>query len=309
MRTTVTTIRLSEDEARELLQTYIFSGGYGPRRVPRGIDPKFVARFLLEKINEMDEEDLGKALHVARFYETKEIPPAAVNLFNKPLEKWEEWLYHMYAVRLVADLGGVEETTKAARHFESRVVPHAKALQDPPLTLDTAKVTEPKGGMDAVEKRLQQERAALEPHQRRSEADMMAFDKVAAALRNDLPRARKVAEYKARLLSTPPAERRDTLIRVYMDNASVVDDYLRIFAARLLRKDVFERAVPAPIPEFRAIAAGFKPEELRDNTLAAVRYWRAERAYRYFGGSPDDQLKTLAAAAAVVKADDFLDDD
>ena len=87
MRITVTTIRLSEDEARKLLNAYVFSGGYGPRRVPRGIDPRFVARFLIEKIESMDEEDLGKTLNVARFYETKEIAPAAVKLFNKPIEK------------------------------------------------------------------------------------------------------------------------------------------------------------------------------------------------------------------------------
>lgn len=308
MRTTVTTIRLSEEEGKEALDAYVFGGSYGPRRVPRGIDPRLVTRFLLEKIESMDEQDLGKALNVARYYETKEIAPAVVKLFNKPIEQMDEWLYQMYAVRLASDLGGAEEATKAARHFESRVVPHAKALQDPPLTLETAKVTEPRGGMAAVEKRLQQEKTTLEPNQRRSEPDMMAFDKIAAVLRNDLPRAQKVVEYKARLLGMPPAERRDTLVRVYTDNASVVDDYLRIFAARLLRKDVFEGAVLAPIAEFRAIAAGFRPEELRDNPVAASRFLRAERACRYFGG-PDELLKRLGAGAAEVKSDDFLDDD
>jgi hypothetical protein len=309
MRITVTTIRLSEDEAKERLNAYVFGGGYGPRRVPRGIDPRFVAKFLLEKIGSMDEDDLGKTLNVARYYESKEIAPAAIKLFDKPIDKMDDWLYQMYAVRLGADLGGAEEATKAARHFESRVVPHPKALQDPPWMLDTAKVTEPHGGMGAAEKRLQQEKAALEPNQRRSEADMGAFDKIAAALRNDFPRAKKVAEYKARLLALPPAERRETLIRVYMDDASVADDYLRIFAARLLRKDVFEGAVPAPIPEFRAIAAAFKPEELRDDPAAAGRFLRAERAYRYFGGGPDAQLKALASSAKAIEADAFLDDD
>jgi hypothetical protein len=309
MRNTVTTVRFSEEEGRKALSAYLFGGRYGPRRVPRGIEPAVVSKFLVEKIASTDDEELlAKALDIARFYETKEVAPAAAKHFTKPMGQISELVFHIRAVELAADLGATEQAVEATRHFENRVVPHPKSVFEPSLLMETAKVTEPNGGLGAVERRLQQEKAQLEPAQRRSEPDMMAFDKIAAALRNDLPRARKVTDYKARLLGMPPAERKEPVIRVYMDEASVVDDYLRIRAARLLRQDVFDGAIAAPIPEFRALALGFKEEQLRANPVAAGRFWRAERAYRYFGGAPDHQMQQLGKATTV-KTDDFLDDD
>jgi hypothetical protein len=307
MRNTVTTVRLDEEEAKQALTAYLFGGRYGPRRVPRGIDPRVVARVLLEKIpTECDADDLGRALEVARYYETKEVAAAGLELFTRPVKNGEDLMFHLRAVQLAADLGDPDQMKRAAAHFENQLLSHPNATNIPALLLETAKVTEPAGGMAAAERRLVAEQKALEPQQRRSEADMMAYDKIAAVVRNDLPRAKKVTDYKARLAQMPPADRREPLIRVYMDEASVVDDYLRVWGARLLRKDVFSGAVPAPIPEFRAIADGIKKEQMRE-PVPAGRFLRAERAYRYFGGAPEDRLRELSEAAEV-NTDDFLDD-
>ena len=62
-----------------------------------------------------------------------------------------------------------------------------------------------------------------------------------------------------------------------------------------------------PPPEFRAIADGIKEEQLRE-LVPGLRFLRAERAYRYFGGPPDNGLRELATRAEIL-SDDFLDDD
>ena len=72
----ITHIRLDEPQGHEALEKYIFGGHYGPMRVPRGIAPELVTKFIRENVaTDADAEDLQKTLEVMRFYESADVLP------------------------------------------------------------------------------------------------------------------------------------------------------------------------------------------------------------------------------------------
>lgn len=308
MRTSVTTVRLGPKEAEEALEAYLFGGRYGPRRVPRGIEPRVVGLFLAAKFaTGMDEDDIVKAVDLARFYETRELAGAALKALRRPLVAPADVVFHARTVILIAELDETEQREEAARHYETTVVTSPHAIPATPVLIEAAKVLGAAAAFAALERRLQNERARLAEVQNRSEADLMAHDKVVAWIRNDLPRAKRVAEAKKPVDALKPAERMEQLVRNYMGDGPIADDYWQIWSARRLRRDAFAGAVD-PTAAFLAIITPLKNEAVRDDALVAARFWRAERAFRYFGGVIDEPILEQRKIAGP-GGTDFLDDD
>src|SRR4051794_12179488 len=74
----ITNVRYREDEANELLQGFIFMGQMSRPRVPRGIEPAYVGKFIRQNVKIDNGPDVyNKSLACIRYYER---PDAALHL-------------------------------------------------------------------------------------------------------------------------------------------------------------------------------------------------------------------------------------
>jgi hypothetical protein len=304
----ITDPRHTEGRSNELLENFVFGGHYGPYRIPRGIHPPLVAAFLQRRIDaDADSNDLSKALDLARFYEAVAAVPHFVTLL-RPANDNPSLHVQLLLCQLIGDLGPADLAKRAADHLNRLLVPRTETIRLARIALETVVVLAPHATFDTLAARLDAELRRLAPDRRSSEAAMMDHDRLAAVIRNDLPRLRLVADAKAKLTSKDAAERRPLLVEVYLGRDNLRDAYLQVWAARMLRAEALAiRGQPAQL-EFERVLDSIDPAELGEKPATDVLARRAERALRYFGGllsqEQRDRLSKVKRSSM-----DFLDDD
>ena len=305
----ITRIRLSPEEANEALEKFVFGGHYGAIRPPRGINPPQVSEFVKRRVlSEGDDDDFAKTRDLLRYYERKDVVEPMLNLLNAPPSDTEVFRKQAIICQIAGDLGEPPEVEKAAQHLERRLVPSPEFIKEVPFVLPAVFAIAPTGSLDPIEKRLKEEQARLAPLQRRSEKDLMAYDQVTAYINNDLERTKQLIAAKKRYLPLPPPEGTPVLVKVYLGTEGPPDPDFQIWAARRVRKWALEGNPEPARNEFARALESLTVERIKNNVQLQARFWRAERALRYFDGTPGDQVRE-AVAAAQLKALDFLDDD
>jgi len=281
----ITTIRLSEKEGREALEKFIFGGHYGPSRVPRGIDPRVVSNFLKEKFKrDTEAEEFFKALEVMRFYESVDAVDHFRGMLADRVVDQESFRKHIAICQIMGDIGGPSRAEEAATHFNRNLLPHAESLSTPSLMLDTLLILAPADTVQPFQARVEAEIARLAPDQRKSEKAMMAFDRMAALERSEIPRIQRLIDFKTKLSVTPSPERRHLLVKLYLGSADISDPYLQVWGARLLRFEAMEIG-PEPVrPEFIKVLDNAPDELIGKNAPTDIIFTRAARALQYFLG-------------------------
>lgn len=304
----ITRIRLLPEAGEKALEAFVFGGHYGPIRPPRGVAPPQVAAFVTRRVvAEGDADDVGKARELVRFYESASTVAPLMKRLVPPAGS-EDFALQCRVCHIVGDLGTPDEVAKAVQHIEQRLVPSPLALDAVPELLAALLALSPTGNLGGLRQRLVAEQARLAPAQNRSERDMVAYDRVTSLIRNGLDRTQRLVEVKRRLAETPIDEGRSRFVRIYLGMEPPLDASLQTWLARRLRREGIDAAPEAVQTEFRAILDTFTAVSLKDQPVMQARFWRAERAYRYFGGAVTEAHLALRAHA-VAKGLDFLDDD
>jgi hypothetical protein len=292
-----------------LLEAYVFGDEYGPFRVPRGIDPAVVLRFLADRLpSDAPPPAFARALEVLRFYELPEALPELTRPLADPVGSAEDLARDASVLQAMGDLGGSEDGARAATFLDGRLVPHPAAEAAFPLLLETRLALAPHGSDEALALRIHGAVERARADEEKDEAGMMRFDAAAAIERNDLARERALAQAKTSLLRAPGPERIGGLVQTYLGRAPGGGPYLETWAGRMLRRQAFASA-PAPVLEAleRSLDAAPPP---RQGVLGAFLAVRAAQAILYLGGelSPEREAH-YQEALPIGGAMNFLWDD
>lgn len=302
----VTHVRHDKKAGRELIAGYVLGGRYGPARVPRGIAPEVVLELLGDTLGpETEPPDVAKALEAGRFYELTEAVPLFARVRER-LESTDDLRRWAYALQAAGDLGGREAGAEAAAALDARLVPFPAAVGEFPLLLATRLALAPHGSVRALAGRIRAAVAEAKIHEERDEASMMAFDKLDAIERNDLPRTVALSEAKARLLAPGP-QRAPELVDAYLQKGPAGGPYLETWSARALRHEAWRDPAPVLDALGRAMDAA---DPAKAGRLADFQAARAAQAILYLGGTLDPARRArYQAALSTGAAMSFLWDD
>ena len=306
--TRITHVRVGEADARTFLESYIFGGKFGLKRVPRGIEPAFVSEFVRESISPTTEAGpLRRLLEVLRFYERSDVVPHLMAPLDLPLQGVPDLLRVNRVAQIAGELGEAAEAEAAAEHFDRVLVPHPAAANILPLLLETPLGLVPAGSYDAVAARIGEELARAQARERQDLESLYAYDKLAALARNDLVTWRLHASEKLRLLAAPPPSRRRELVSIYLGLAPAASEPMMIWAGRLLRREALSEGDSAVVRELNRALSGLDRSALGDARHDFILVLAAQ-AVIYLGGTlaPERQREFNAIAAS---AAGFLWDD
>jgi len=305
----ITQIRLEPDEARVPLEKYVFGGPYGGIRVPRGIDPAFVGRYLGERLDhEADAGDLAKALEVLQFYECAETLPAIRRLEGPAGRDFEGLTRQLVLLQILGEIGEPEDLSRARERLGRDLVPHPSAAEAAAYYFDTYLSLAPGIEIDAYESRLRELEKSLAARQEESEADMAAYDKIAALVNNGIPRARAHMAFKARVLALAPVPQREELVRIYLGLGGVNTGYFQIWAGRRLRRLASDGAGAEILIQLGDAIDAADAEAVGTERSVDVVVLRAARACTYLGGSLNDRQKAKVARAGTGTMDFLWDE-
>jgi hypothetical protein len=305
----VTVVRHDEVEAQGILRVFVFGGHFGTDRPPRGIDSAHLLDFIVRHVPVSGESDVYlKVLHALRFYELGEAVPHLLQTLDQPVVGREGVQRCCYAIQAAADVGSptAELMARLCRFFDEALVPHPETPGLWPLLMETRVVLAPYGSDAALEQRLAAEVLAAKAHERDGEAEMMAYDKVAAVQRNDLPRAQRRSAMKVALRTeTDEDVRRRGLVEAYLGRR-YLGTLLEEWAGRWLRWEAFG-VRPEPVWQVLAQAIDAIDRSKLSPAQADLELVRAAQAILYLGGtlSLDHQLQYEAARGVA----NFLWDD
>jgi len=304
----VTRIRHDEAAGRELLREYVFGGMYGPSRVPRGIDPALVSEYVEAEIQPGSWTNAyGKALDVIRFYERGDVLGHLMQALTRNELDAGSIRRSAYVLQAMGDLGTPHDARAAGGYLDGVLVPLPAAIDATRDLFDAHVTLAPDHTLDALADRIRAAVDAARLTEQESEEKMVAYDKVDAIQRNDLPRARGVAATKVAVDALPEGPRRDELVRVYMGQSTAVGALIETWAARALRREALT-GDPAPVwAAFgRAIDAAEKAPLPKAHVDFAV--LRAAQAILYLGGQLSDHHAELYAKAEGGAANFLWDD-
>jgi hypothetical protein len=305
----ITRVRHTEEESRSLLATFIFEGRYGGPRVPRGIEPEFVSRFIRETLQPSSPPAAYAAvLDVLRFYERADVLPHLGKALTGYEARGADLVRSAYILQAIGELGTPGDATQAADYFDRILVAHPELSESVyPVYLDTLVSLAPAGSLARLLGRLAADLQTLRAGRYASEAGMMKYDSLAAVEHNNVPKTNVVIEIKKRLIAQPANARRAELVRIYL-GLSTGGTILGIWAARLLRKEAMEGS-PEPVnAEFGNALEAVDARKLGADRASFV-VVRAVQAVMYFQGtlSPRQRRPDLAADALSGRAN-FLSD-
>ncbi len=282
-RTRITTVRFVRAAGRERLREFIFGGRLGPGRVPRGIDPLHVSEFIVDELRpDASPDAYRKTLDAIDFYECADVLPHLQRALTETENDAADLRRSTSVLRAVGDLGTVVDAAAAAAYLDRVLVPLPAAIPAVSSLLDARIALIPAGSWQRVEARIGAavDQAALTEED--SEADMMAFDRIAAVQRNELPAAEAIGARKSALLEEPPSQRRPGLVAVYLGVADVVGELIETWAARQLRLEALTDDSTQVLAAF-ADAIDAIPMDAPDAASSFV-VGRAARAILYLGG-------------------------
>jgi len=281
----ITTVRYDEMHGREALRNYIFGGIRSVPRVPRGVEPELVSRFIKEEIEPDSPPDAyGKMVNVLRFYERADCLPHLREILKGEEKTTADLVRSAFVAQAIGEVGAPQEAEEAARYFDAHLAGHAQAIEAVDTLLETLVVLSPVVTADRLSQRIADEVNAKKAFENESEEGMRAFQRVASIQRLKLPQALAAAEGKKKVLALQGAEQLAELVTIYMGMSGISDELMMTWAARMLRH---EAMTGDPDPIYAAFAkeiAKADPEKVGKDPLTDTMVSRAAQAILYLQG-------------------------
>jgi hypothetical protein len=305
-RIIITRVRMSEKAGLDALKRYVMSGRYGGVRVPRGVPAGAVFKFITKEINEDTEtECFPRLVDVMRFYEPVAALPSLLRLLVAVPSR--QSLPKAAAIAEIAgDIGDTKQADDADAYLESKIVPQPDAITISTPILSACVALNSIKGLGKFTRRLESERDRLDAGKNRDEQGLRDYAKVAAILKNEVPRAKTLIDSKIRISAQKVEARIPELVSIYLRRSPVSDGYMDTWSGRLLRKAAADGA------EKQVHAAFSKAMEDLVKAYGAEHagFWitRASQAIIYLKGELSEEAKGWFAKAKD-KAQNFLWDD
>jgi len=302
----LTRIRVFGDNVGNALNAYIYGGIFAPPQVPRGIDREEVAEYVLDKLTSGDSPSAFAAvLQIMRFYELREVAMEVVGRAPNRLDDADDVRRACYLTQIGVEFGAGDMPDRADRYLDVDVLRSPAASDAFDILLQTRATLAPRGSFDRLNTRIQQEfvrrEAAVE-----DEETLMAFDRIAAIVNNDVPKTIQVINRKTEITALKEDERISALLQVYLGFDDISDASTEVWAGRLLRKRVTEgdRQIVDRLGKI------LDPIVTLDGSTAAESFLfeRAVNAFNYLGGVPT-QSQVLLASRIEAPGVHFLSDE
>jgi len=154
----ITTVRYDEMHGREALRNYIFGGIRSVPRVPRGVEPELVSRFIKEEIEPDSPPDAyGKMVNVLRFYERADCLPHLREILKGEEKTTADLVRSAFVAQAIGEVGAPQEAEEAARYFDAHLAGHAQAIEAVDTLLETLVVLSPVVTADRLSQRIADE--------------------------------------------------------------------------------------------------------------------------------------------------------
>lgn len=282
-RYTLTRARLFGDDASASLSAYIYGGIYAPPQVPKGIGREQVIEYILEHLNKDDSPSAFAAvLQIMRFYEIAEIGNEVVSRSHDRLVDADDVRRVCYVTQIGAEFGKGDLPERANQYLDNDVVDAPAAAEAFDTLLETRVALTPLGSIDRLAARIRTEFTRRKTEVQ-DEPTLMAYDRIAAIVNNDLPRATAAMGRKAQILALSDEDRLKTLIQVYLGFDNISDAASEVWAGRLIRNQVIadDRRVIGLLGEI------LEPFDTLDGISPAecFVYERVANALAYLGGN------------------------
>jgi len=305
----ITTVRYDEIHGRQALRNYIFGGIRSVPRVPRGVEPELVSRFITEEIGADSPPDAyGKMVNVLRFYERADCLPHLRKILKGEEKNTAELLRSAFVTQAMAEVGAPGEAQEAAGYFDAHLAGHAKAIEAVDVLLETLVVLSPAGSADRLSRRIADEVNAKKAFENESEEGMRAYQRIASIQRLKLPQALAAAEGKKKVLALQGAEQLAELVAIYMGRSGLSDELMMTWAARMLRRQAMTGDPQLIYGAFAAEIAQADPEKVGKDPLTDTMVSRAAQAILYLQGRLGKQERALYEKTALGAMNYLWDD-
>jgi len=281
----ITTVRYNERQGRNLLRNYIFGGFRAGPRPPRGVEPELVSRFIQEEL--LPESPAGayaNTVRVLRFYERTDLVAHLRKTLRGSERSAEDLRRSAYAIQAIGEVGTRQETEQAAAYFDQKLVPHAEALNNLALMLETLIVLAPSGSTEKLAVRIDQEVQRRAKVENESEETMMAYDEMLSFQGDHLPRVLNAIQTKKKLLEIKPPKRLSEYVKIYLGLSPGSNDLIQVWVGRMLRREAMESD---PEPIYAAFASGIAqadPKKVGEDAMTDTIVNRAAQAIIYLQG-------------------------
>ncbi len=297
----ISVVRHSECQAKEVLEYYLFANPYGSLRPPRGLAGDQVGNFLLSALKpNLPAFACERALQVMRFYELLDLSPHLQSLLTGRERSHEEICRSAFLLQALADLGTPSDAAWAASYFDRILLSKNGFAAAADLLLDTLLVLAPLGSSNAFVERLRAELAVVRGSQ--AHGDLRELQK------DGVPGLAYQVAGKERLLATSPKRRASELVSIYLVESDLSQNYLVIWAARLIRRDAMQHD-PTELYAYFEQAMDAQAAALEEDSEAEFTIVRAAQAILYLQGTLTAARTRLYESSHPENVANFLWDD
>ncbi|MBL8239999.1 MAG: hypothetical protein JNM66_21440 [Bryobacterales bacterium] len=244
----ITLVRWPNRDAAEILAQFVSANRFAGRRAPRGLDPEYVSFWLRENIqSDCAPAAMMRVVDLLRFYERKDVIEHTSRFLTRNEADERSFRRAMYVVQAIGEVGTPEQAAFAVRYFNEFLLPQPIAMDFFALVLETAEALASAIDVTVIGRRLQAALAAAAQVENLDGAAGLPWRKYSDYNRNNLPNTVAAIEAKRRLLYTPPAQRLQELLLIYLGVATVSSPSMEIWAGRMIRQFAIDDGQPAVV--------------------------------------------------------------
>jgi hypothetical protein len=304
----ITLVRWPNRDAADILDHFVSANRFAGRRAPRGLDPEYVSYWLRENVKpDCPPPVMMRVVDVLRFYERKDVIEHTSRFLTRNEADERSFRRAMYVVQAIGEVGSPEQVGFAVRYFNEYLLPQPIAMEFFALVLETAEALASGIDVTAIGRRLQTALAAAAQVEDLNGAAGLPWRKYSDYNRNNLPNTVAAIEAKRRLLQTPPAQRLQELLLLYLGVAPLSSPSMEIWAGRMIRQFAIDDGQPAVVSALSQIINAALASEM-EKPQKDFFVHRAGQAVVYLQGKLD-YPQQAALDAVKTGTENFLCDD
>jgi len=260
----ITHVRWTNNDAKGLLENFVFGPHFAGRRPPRGIDPEFVSYWLRENIKpDCSPLAMMRVVDILRFYERADVLDHTSRFLNRNEADERSFRRAMYVLQAIGEVGSPSQAAFAVRYFNEFLLPQPVAMEFFNLVLETAETLALAVDFTAVGRRLQAALDAAGKAPNLEGSDGLPWRKYSDYNRNNYPGTAFFIEAKRRLFRAEPAQRLQELIFIYLGESPLSTSSMEIWGGRLIREHAMKQETqPAVLSALAQIIDGALKSEM-----------------------------------------------
>ncbi len=289
--------------AQKELESYVFGGRYGRKRVPTELNPADVEGFIRHRLDRAKSVDaFARSRRVVDYYDLTSVLDHYDKMVNRNERDSKEFGQSLQCIMVLADVGDAVQNRRADEYFRYLVLlPLA-----PENYVELVEALEGLGP-DANAKLLADRmRASLKGLQHRTATNPEADDeyqRIDQLLNDDMPRIIADSQLRSRIqMISDPAARIEQLCRIYMGWGENDTTELTWWSARWIRRESRGGRTTLVVTTLRKVVSEIEASDLANEEKAPYKI-RAARATRFLGGELTVEERRVLERASSAQMD------